>query len=238
MTVGAKRLCLMVCLLRMRAGQLGAAGVKGPFCFLLSPSLSCGGGEAWSERKAPSLGIQSESSQQSHCRSNPACLAGRASLHPPPPLTPLRSFGLSRNFTMQIPSDCHRWAETIVIQPSAALGNKSRLRDQAGEGRSGVSFSSFMAVYGKYEVGVGGSLCWSMRGKLFAGGVQKGQSHTTEGRTFRAAPGQNWRMLSPVCTAAEHHSGTKLSVHPTDTPVFLFGKQPEQCLTSKFTFSL
>jgi len=37
-----------------------------------------------------------------------------------------------------------------------------------------------------------------------------GRVKVTEGRTFRAAPGQNWRMISPVSTAAEHHSRTKL----------------------------
>lgn len=89
-TVGTERLFLMVRLLR--AGQLGAGGAQGPFCCLLSPFLR-GRGEAWSERKAPSLGRRSEGWAQPLPRSR---LPGRASPQPAPPLTPL---ALSSNLT-------------------------------------------------------------------------------------------------------------------------------------------
>lgn len=123
-------------------------------------------------------------------QSNPACLAEHLSTHP------LLSH-CSAPWLVKATSHCKSpqtaiaEQKTIVVQPSAASGIKSKLRDQAGEGMLGVIFSSFMAAYGKYEVGMGGFLCQSSRGKLFAARVQKGQSHIAKGRSSRAASGQN-----------------------------------------------
>lgn len=87
-------------------------------------------------------------------------MPGWQSISPPTPSSHTALLpGLSSNFTVQIPSDCHCRAKTIVVQPSAALGHKSRLRDQAGEGRLGVLFSSFMAAYGKHKFRGWGDLC-------------------------------------------------------------------------------
>lgn len=176
---------------------------------LLSPLSLCVAGEKPGARARLPLWGDRVKTRQSHCLCDPACLAEHLSTHP---LLSHRSAPWLVKATSHCESPQTAIAEqkTIVVQPSATSGNKSRLRDQAGEGRLGVLFSSFMARSGKYEVGMGGFLCRSIRGKLFAAGVQKSQSHVAKGRGSRAAPGQNWRMLSPVLRAAELHSRTKL----------------------------
>lgn len=138
---------------------VGCGGCEGTL-LLSPPSLPpCGRGEAWSERKAPSLGRQSESQAEPlPARSR---LPGWQSISPPTPSShtaPL--FGLSSNFPTQTPSECHCRAKTIVVQPSAALGNKCWAE---GSGRGRKERRSFLfQLYGciwEIRVGVGGSLC-------------------------------------------------------------------------------
>lgn len=139
--------------------------------------------------------------RQSRCQSAPACRAGRASLLPPPPLAPRCS--LASQATPQFTSP----QSAIAGQKQLSFNHRQPREINPGCGIRKIRGFVFQLYGCIWEIRVWGKgiPVFPIRGKGFAAGVQEGQSHTTDGRTFRAAPGQSRRMLSPVCRAPQQN---------------------------------